>query len=169
MGADFEKIFRENKDSLFNFVYRMTGDYHLTEDILQDVFFKVYKGLGQFEGRSSIKTWLFKIAINSTNDEMRRKNRFFKVFRTYDDGMDISSGLDIEKELLIKESRSVLQKELNKLKNDIRAVLLLFYFEGLKIEEISQITGKSKENVKVMLHRGRNTLKKRLKRYGYDV
>ena len=70
--------------------------------------------------------------------------------------------------MIKKEKKKVLQKELNKLNHNMRAVLLLYYFEGISVEGISQITGKTCENVKVLLHRGRKTLNKSLKRAGYD-
>ena len=78
---DFQAIFKENKDKIFNFIFRMTGDYHLTEDIFQDVFLKAYSGISKFKGKSNISTWLYSIAINSIRDELRKK----KVWHSQED------------------------------------------------------------------------------------
>ena len=167
---DFQAIFKENKDKIFNFIFRMTGDYHLTEDIFQDVFLKAYSGISKFKGKSNISTWLYSIAINSIRDELRKKKlNLFKITYINEENNNLKyKGKTPEEEMIEKEKKNVLQKELNKLNHNMRAVLLLYYFEGISVEGISQITGKTYENVKVLLHRGRKTLNKSLKRAGYD-
>jgi len=167
---DFQAIFKENKDRIFNFIFRMTCDYHLTEDIFQDVFLKAYKGINKFKGKSDISTWLYSIAINSTRDELRKKRLNLFKFTFLDEKNDSLKykGKTPEEEILEKEKKNILQRELNKLNHNMRAVLLLYYFEGISVEDISKITGKTCENIKVLLYRGRKILNKSLKRAGYD-
>jgi len=168
--VDFKAIFKENKDRIFNFILRMTGDYQLTEDIFQDVFLKAYKGISKFKEKSDISTWLYSIAINSTRDELRKKRLNLLKFTFLDEKNDSLKykGKTPEEEFFEKEKKNTLQRELSKLNHNMKAVLLLYYFEGISVEDISKITGKTCENIKVLLHRGRKILNKSLKRAGYD-
>jgi len=125
--------------------------------------------LNNFREESSISIWLFSIAVNSIRDEKRR--RFKHIFRNMDIGdLNIeSNNKSPEEEIIEKENKKILQKELNKLNDCIKIPMLLYYYEDLPIKEISKIMGKSIESIKVLLHRGRKTLSKKLKRAGYEI
>lgn len=72
--------YEEFGNSIFTYIYFNTKDYHLAEDILQEVFIKAYKNYGEFKEKSSLKTWIFTITQNTTVDYLRKKN-IFKYFK----------------------------------------------------------------------------------------
>lgn len=71
----FGELVARYEDKLFAFLTRMIGDSHLAEDVFQQVFVKVAKNAGLYDGRASFSTWLFRIARNAALDELRRRKR----------------------------------------------------------------------------------------------
>jgi RNA polymerase sigma-70 factor (ECF subfamily) len=160
--ADFGAVLKEHGDSVFNTLFRLTGDYHLSEDLFQETFIKVFKGLSGYAGRAKISTWLYAIALNTLRDHKRRKAIPARGLPDDDDLGDRSTSPD--ESLIRAEERNTLQKELRKLKESVRIPLVLFYIEGLTVHEIAGITARTPSDIKVSLHRGREILKKRLRR-----
>ncbi len=89
----FEEIMVRHEKFLMKIVVRMTRDMDAAEDIVQDSFIKAYKRLHLFEGRSSLRSWLYQIALNTTRNRFRKGSR--EVIGT--DGMDIAVEGEMEK------------------------------------------------------------------------
>ena len=71
----FESLISLYQKPILNFTYRMLGNIEDAEDVTQEVFVKAYKGIKSFDGKSSFKTWLYKIASNAAMDELRKRKR----------------------------------------------------------------------------------------------
>jgi RNA polymerase sigma-70 factor (ECF subfamily) len=157
---DFDAVLKTHGDSVFNILFRLTGDYHLSEDLFQETFIKVFKGLRGYEGRAKISTWLYSIALNTLRDHKRRKA---VPAHSLPDDDNLQERAPSPDETLIRaEERNALQRELRKLKESVRIPLVLFYIEGMTVQEIAGITERTQSDIKVSLHRGREILKKRL-------
>ena len=126
-------------------------DVSLAEDAVQETFIKAYRGLRTFRGESGEKTWLYRIAINVCKD-MRRGSWFRFVSR------DVN--LD---ELQIPDSgrgeRSALVEEIMRLPRKYREVILLYYYEDMKLAEIAKAIGVSAMTVSRRIDKARSLLK----------
>jgi RNA polymerase sigma-70 factor (ECF subfamily) len=160
--AEFDAVLKTHGDSVFNALFRLTGDFHLSEDLFQETFIKVFKGLSGFDGRAKISTWLYSIALNTLRDHKRRK-----VVPTHglpDDDRLRARVPSPDESLIRAEEMNALQRELRMLKESVRIPLVLFYIEGMTVQEIAGVTERTQSDIKVSLHRGREILKKRLRR-----
>ncbi len=144
---------------VFTLAFQLLKNRENAEEVAQDAFFKAYKGLRKFEGRSSFSTWIYRITYREAISRLR-KNKERQV-----DLNDTSGNyqlLDVDEQALKgfenQDRRRFLKEALAHLKSEEAAVLTLFYFDELSVDEISEVTQLSVSNVKVKLHRGRHHL-----------
>jgi len=132
----------------------------VAEEVAQDTFFKAYKALDSFEGRSAFSTWIYRIAYRQAISRLRKtKNREVSFNETTFHPEESQNPGDI----LFEGDRSKFLKEaLKRLKGDEATILTLYYYEDKKVDEIAEITGLSAANVKIKLFRGRQNLHKML-------
>ena len=164
MTISFDDVLDENRDRIFNLLFRLTGDFHTSEDLFQETFFKVYRGLHSFNGKSGMSTWVYTIAFNVFRDHVRKKNWSLLSSVGEQNRERVAEGDDNfspENDLLRKEERTHLQQILNELKATLRVPTVLFYIDGLSIRDIVQITGRTQTDIRVSLHRARKILKKK--------
>jgi RNA polymerase sigma-70 factor (ECF subfamily) len=131
----------------------------VAEELTQDAFIKAWKALPEFGLRSSLKTWIYQVAINVGRDWLRsHKTRNIDLSESNEEGNDspTQEQLDIQEAIL-------------ELEDDVREILVLFYFEGMKQEELSAILKVPSGTIKSRLHSARTKLKERLLHKGYDV
>lgn len=133
------------------------------EEVAQDSFFKAYKALNTFEGRSSFSTWIYRITYHQAISKLR-KGRSKEISHDFDAaGANQYPENESLNEILEAQDRSKYLKEaLGNIKSDESGILTLFYYEEKKVDEIAEITGLSPANVKVKLFRGRQNLLKAL-------
>jgi RNA polymerase sigma-70 factor (ECF subfamily) len=162
----FDELLNNNKDRIFNLLFRLTGNYHFAEDLFQEVFLKVYRGLDRYEGRSKLSTWVYSIALNLYMDYWRRGLK-----AQHNTGIaDVSSlsnkdpADDPEAVFIRNEEQAELQKLIVSLNPALRVPVVLFYVEGMAVGEIAKVTGRSESSIKVALYRARKILKKGLGR-----
>lgn len=131
------------------------------EELTQDIFYKIYNGLSDFRGDSELKTWIFRITVNTCITKLNSKR--FKEYRNNTKKItnDISDfSANTEKKFLDDENNSLLEIALNILPADYRQVILLFYFEEFSYKEIGEILEISIGTVCTKLFRAREKLKK---------
>lgn len=145
-------------DSVFRMCYAYLKDYQLAEDVAQETFIQVYQHYGEFRNQSSIKTWIIQIAINLCKNQMR--TRWWKV-QFYQKIMEMEEVEECYDSLL---NRQIIFEEICKLPVKYREVILLYYYQGLKISEIAKILNKSDSAIKSRLTRARERLKPRLEK-----
>ncbi len=131
----FETLVLRHEKFLMKVVVRMTRDLDVAEDIVQETFIKAFRRLHLFEGRSSLRSWLYQIALNTTRNRYRRANR--ETVGT--EGMDIAVDAALESSLIAGDVRSVIQTEVDKLPERQRIALSLRIFEDLSFKEIADI------------------------------
>lgn len=163
--SEFEKFIREQQEPLRRFLLTLTnGNSSLSDDIAQDSFIKAYRGLNSFQGKSTLTTWLFKIAYNTFINEVSKKQSTKGAI-----GLDSIGGKcdDINLSPDASVSNKEILKALSSLEGDEKVVIILFYMEEMKIREISKVTGIKTGTIKSHLSRGREHLKKYLITNGY--
>lgn len=152
----YELLMRQHQQLILRICLKMFGNQHDAEDICQDVMLKIFHHLKSFEGKSSFKTWMSKIATNTclnAHDKMKR-NAEFKRMLSNDPTVPTTSKI-----------KSV-QRDLNKIMQLIepkdRQLLTLRYVAELKIEEISEISGLGLSATKMRLYRAQENLQSQI-------
>jgi RNA polymerase sigma-70 factor (ECF subfamily) len=141
------------------------------EDLSQEVFDKINRGLGRFQGRSKLSTWIYRIAANTAIDKSRSAaSKYGKLHNPLDDEQaHASSGAtlaqadaDTDQLVIRKEMRDCIKEFIDKLPPDHKTVIVLSELEGFANKEIAEILDISLPNVKIRLHRARTRLRKAL-------
>ena len=147
----FAQMVGEHKSTIYTVCYMFSQDADEVSDLFQEVLINLWKGFEGFEHRSDIKTWIYRVALNTCISIDRKKRRSASVPLT----LDINLFEDRD-----EDSRQVdmLHKRISKLKPFDRAIVLL-WLEDLSYEEIGQIVGITAKNVSVRLFRIREQLK----------
>jgi RNA polymerase sigma-70 factor (ECF subfamily) len=166
----FEELVNRYKRPVFSIVYRMIGQYQEAEDITQEVFINVYEKLYQFDSNKKFSPWIYRIATNASISALRKKKKvitldFDETYgKAYEDYYTANTGdpqLMFERE----ELKQFIDKAVNELPENYRAVILLRYQMDLNNQEISEVLGVSKENIEVRIHRARKALRKILQKH----
>lgn len=161
----FGIIIERYKDSLFFFVKRISyfGKEDI-EDILQEVFVKVYKNLNDYEDSLKFSSWIYRITRNQTIDEIRKRGSRPQTtsLENNDLAKFIKSGSNVEKEFLQKEEMGSLKKAIDKLPQKYREVLVLRFLEEKNYEEIMDIIKRPKGTVASLIRRGRRILEEEM-------
>ena len=154
-----------HKDHAYNLALRICGNREDAEEIAQDAFVKAYRSLTNFKMKSSFATWLFRIVYNTAISFLRSKRKGILSLEEFPaDAIDFI-GINTNEEDAMAEYRSSLVNfALQKINEDERALITLYYYEEQSIEEISEITAISKSNVKVKLFRARQKMTGIIKR-----
>lgn len=150
----------------YSIIFRIVKDRYTTEDILQEVLISVLKSIKNFRFQSSFKTWFAKISYNQALQYIRSDSKYlnnydFSELEGADEGLADNS-TDLESEVLTELNKNELWHAIDNLYSNHKTALLLFYKEELSIKEISEIMSISENNVKVLLHRARRELKKKM-------
>jgi len=162
-NSAFEALVRKYQNRVLNIVYSLIGKDRESEDIVQDVFLKVYHGLESFNGRSRFSTWLYRITVNTTYDFLRRRRRFISDELTIEKTASGYGGP--QEELLEKEKQELLKKALGNVPLKYRAALVLRDIEGLDYATIAQVLHCRLGTVESRIYRGRQILKQELFRW----
>ncbi|MDR0855317.1 MAG: RNA polymerase sigma factor [Christensenellaceae bacterium] len=157
MDNELDALFREHYNPLKLYIWSLCKNIHLAEDVACDAFYKALKLPSFTDG--NFKYWLYKTARNRLIDLIRRK-KFEGEMPEHSE--PVSPENSPENELIKNERYRALYHALDLLNEAQREVLMLMYFQDMSIIEISALTGKTEANVKVLLHRGREELKKLL-------
>lgn len=147
----FAKTVREHKSTIYTVCYMFSKDDDEVNDLFQEVLINLWKGYESFGHRSDIRTWIYRVALNTCVSMDRKKRRSATVRLA----MDINLFEDRD-----EDTRQVdlLHKRIQRLQPFDRAIVLL-WLEDLSYEEIGQIVGISTKNVSVRLFRIREQLK----------
>lgn len=157
-------------DRLDKYISRRTKvDKHEKEDILQDIFIKVYLNINEFDNSLIFSSWIYRIAHNYIID-WYRKNKKHQHISIDDEENKLIHFIEDENQdfnnneiLIIKENTDMLKKEIENLSKDYQEVLMLKFFEDKSYEEISDILKISINSVGVKINRAKKILKNKLK------
>jgi len=170
----FDELFERYNSMVFRLAYRILGDREEALDVSQDVFFTVYRKLHRFRGESSLKTWIFRIAINRASNRCRWWNRLrrrgtvsldehLSAGRDYVLSQTVEAGGNSpEQNLLLHERRAEIESWLLRLPVHQRIAVIMRDVEGMSYEEIAESMHVSLGTVKSRIARGRHELKRHL-------
>ena len=155
----FSYLVDRHKDKAYNLAFRICGNREEAEEIAQDAFIKAYRSLRNFRNKSSFSTWLFRIVYNTSISLVRsRKKGVLAIEEFPADAVDFL-GINRNEEEAVEDYRnSLINFALQKISQDDRGLITLYYYDDLDTEEISKITGISKSGIKVRLFRARKKM-----------
>lgn len=167
----YEALIQRYQQPVYNLVYRLMDDPSECNDVVQEVFLKVFRNVGAFRGNSSLKTWIYRIAVN----EAYNHRRWFSRHRKKEIGLDVEeegspnwsdvlsdpcrSPFD---EVANHETRALVEQALTEIAPVFRAAVILRDMEELSYDEIADVLDISLGTVKSRILRGRESLRKAL-------
>jgi RNA polymerase sigma-70 factor (ECF subfamily) len=171
--AEFARLVETYYELIYRLAYKMLNDPQEAEDILQETFLKAYRYIDGFDGRSSLSTWLYRIATNEALMSLRRK-KLDTV--SMDETLDTMEGevepVQIvdwcclpEAELMSAEAQARLNQATEKLPATLRVVFVLRDIQGLSTREVAEVLNLSETAVKTRLSRARLRLREDLSGY----
>ena len=131
----FSEIVKRHQRSLLRMSLRFVKDLDMAEDVVQESFIKAYEKLNAFEGRSSFKSWLFQIAVNTAKNKLRERKRV----TTDIDSVQLAVGAVAESSLVHTALSQEIQEEIDRLPTKQRTALILRVYEDLSFKEIADI------------------------------
>ena len=156
-SAELAGLYDEHSRPIYYLALRFLGDPQKAEDATHDVFLKAFRRLDQFRGEASIRTWLYRIAINHCQNLCQSwHNRH--VHANSDDAVWEQTAARTDSPLRVLETKELgqrIQKTLDALSDEYRLLLLLVADEELSYEEIAALVGQSADAVRGKLHRAR--------------
>ena len=165
----FSIIIKKYEDKLRRYIKRLTSfsdDY--VDDILQEVFIKVYINLNDFNKSLSFSSWIYRIAHNETINSFRKNKKHIDStnFVADEDFFKFASEINIEKEYYKNEFNEFFLESLNELPQKYKSVLILKFIEGKDYETISDILQKPPGTIATWINRAKKELKKILNKKG---
>ncbi|WP_433744694.1 sigma-70 family RNA polymerase sigma factor [Falsibacillus pallidus] len=155
------QLLEDYGEEIKRMLYSYVKDWQLTEDLTQEVFITAFLKMDTFEGKSNVKTWLYKIAINKAKDYLRSWS-YRKSVITNQFSQQSSKNNTAEAEILLRENEKEIISEVFKLPIKYREIILLYYYKEFSINEISTITNLNSSTVRTRLSRGRKLLEQKL-------
>lgn len=158
-NPSFEDVAGTLSDPLQRYLERMVGNRATADDLLQETLMRIARGLPNFEGRSSVKTWAFTIATRVATDYFRSPETRAQIVDV-DRVPEISaSDADVEGRMVIDEMNSCVREVIDSLPEDYRAALILHDLQGLTAAATAEACGCSLATAKIRIHRARVRLK----------
>ena len=160
----FTEIVREYKDGLMLFINCNVGDIHISEEIADETFLRLYVKKPEYKKEYSFKTWLYAIGRNTAVNYLKKLKR--QPYAPLEDYYYISDETDIESEHIRNEEHLQVHKAIKRLNPEYSQVLYLVFFEELSTDECAVIMGKRKRQIYDLLYRAKESLKKELEKEG---
>ncbi|MCG9791252.1 RNA polymerase sigma factor [Flavobacterium algicola] len=167
-AATFKEMYEQYKSLVYNVALSYVQNAEDAEEITQDVFIQLHQSLDTFKNQSSLKTWIYRIAINKSLDLLKHKKsqkRFFIFGKRSENEYELQNVSDFEHPGILlenKEKSKLLFKTINELSENQKTVFILSKIDGLSNPEISVIMEVTISSVESLLFRAKDNLKKKL-------
>jgi len=158
----FEEIYDRYGNMVFNLALRLSGEPEEAADLSQETFLKIHRHLNGFRGRSSLRTWVYRVAINCCRSRYRRR-RAWRNRQLIDPEESLERLPDPrrgpEEQAIARSTRAQVEEALGRLPDIYREAVLLRDIEGLTYDEIAQVLGRRIGTVRSRIARGREHLR----------
>ena len=150
------EIYRTHQRQVRAHLYRLLGEDSEVDDLLQTVFARAFNALDRFEGKSTLRTWLYRITANTTHNLLRKRYRTERI-RTAFGRFVNAAGPRVETSRV--EARDEAARALRSINPELQEVFILYHYEGLTLQEISDILERPISTIGDRLTRARKRLK----------
>lgn len=157
-----KKIYILYSKEIYLYIYSICHSKEIAEDLTQETFVKAILSLAN--SHKNMRAWLYIVARNLTYNHLRKHNK--EIIK---DEIIVEKFNEPVDEIIKNEDKRYLYKTLFKIKSETREILILKYFNGLSIKEISSITNLTEQNIKVIIHRGKRKVRKIMEEEGYEI
>lgn len=157
--TDFEKVYTENSDFIYKYLFKLCKDRSLAEELTQETFFRAYMNFNNLRDKSKAPVWLCQIAKNSYYAWYNEH----KKHESFSDNTEIKDELDIESFFEKKELTEKAFACLHELEEPYKEVFMLSVFGQLSLREISKLFGKSESWARVTFYRAKQKLSERMR------
>ena len=157
-----DAIYKKYCKCVYNFLYKLTNDIELSEELTQETFYTAIKKINTLNKKESIRTWLYQIAKNKWKDYLR-KNKKANIDLEENTVENLVANYDIEEDMIAKDNIIEFYKKIHKLDIDTREIIYLKIIRNFTFKEISQILEKNEEWARTKFYRGKLKLKESLK------
>jgi len=154
--AAFSEVYKEYAKSVYRFLLALSGEESMAEELLQETFYQAFLHIDQFEGRSSLYTWLCQIGKNAWLKECRRSNRYTET--SLENLTMASREPPPEEQYLKKEEYLRVRRAILKLEEPYKNVMILHAYGGVKLKEIANMYGKTESWARVTYYRARQQI-----------
>lgn len=167
----YEDIVKKYERPIYQYCYRFFGSEEDALDSTQEIFIKVYRYIGKFEGKSSLKTWIYRIASNTCiTIAQHKKKEKAGLFQSFLNWWVREDNVDTPEEILISNetreiTQSIVSEKIASLKEVYRGPVIMKDIKGMTLEEIAEILQIPKGTVKSRINRGRRILQEKLRSY----
>lgn len=156
---DFDALAAELSPSLRRYLRRYTGDDSLADDLLQETLLRMARGLPEFAGRATVKTWAFAIATHAAADHFRRP-AYRHAIVDLDEADNVEDpGRAVDEQMAVDAMNACIRQVIDSLPADYRAALVLHDLEGLAATTVADVCGVTLATAKIRIHRARRRLK----------
>ena len=155
-----EAIFREHSAHIYRVALFLTKSPALADDITQDTFIQVFRKYSSYNPSMPISPWIYKIAVNTTRNTLRKQ----KLFHFMKETPDNEDYILVEEQILKNEFAGELWKEINSLPLKSREIIVMHYYSGLKLNEIATALGIPLGTCKSRLNAALSALEKKLQK-----
>mgnify|MGYP001062910497 FL=1 len=156
-----DAIYKKYCKCVYNFLYKLTNDIELSEELTQETFYTAIKKINTLNKKESIRTWLYQIAKNKWKDYLR-KNKKANINLDENTVENLVANYDIEEDMIAKDNIIEFYKKIHMLDIDTREIIYLKIIRNFTFKEISQILGKNEEWARTKFYRGKLKLKESL-------
>lgn len=160
---DFGAVYEEHSQCVFYLALRLMGDSAQAQDATHDVFLKAFRKIGEFQGKSGLRTWLYRITLNHCQNLRQSWHQRHMFSNAEEVVWETASGLEENpfQALETKELGQRIQAALDGLPPEYRTLILLVADDKLSYEEVGELTGQSADAVRGKLHRARKAFAQR--------
>ncbi len=158
----FEEIYRRFAKMVFNLALRMAGTVEEAEDLTQEVFLRVYRHLAKFNGRSTLKTWIYRITLNHCRSRLGRRKLPTRPLAEENEGEGaelVDERRGPEEDALARDASRRVARALRGLRPRFREAVVLRDLEGLSYDEIAEVLEIRIGTVRSRIARGRDRLR----------
>ena len=156
-----DAIYKKYSKCVYNFLYKLTNDIELSEELTQETFYTAIKKINTLNKKESIRTWLYQIAKNKWKDYLK-KNKKANIDLDENTVENLVANYDIEEDMIAKDNIIEFYKKIHMLDIDTREIIYLKIIRNFTFKEISQILGKNEEWARTKFYRGKLKLKESL-------
>jgi RNA polymerase sigma-70 factor (ECF subfamily) len=155
----FEALASKLSQPLLRYLQRCVGNQTVADDLLQETLIRIARGLPDFAGRATVKTWAFSIATRVAADYFRKPDHRIHIVDV-DEATDLAdTERMIDDRVVVDEMNACVRQVIDSLPEDYRAAMVLHDLEGLNAQQVAEVCGCSLATAKIRIHRARNRLK----------
>lgn len=155
---NIEEIYRQYFKTVYKYLFCLTHNESMAEELTQETFYNAIKHIGKFKGECKISVWLCQIAKHLWYKELKKKKKLFIMEENYAEA-DIESDENVEDNIIEKENKQKLYEKIEKLDEKTKEVIKLRIHGEFSFKEIAEIIGRTENWCRVTFYRGKEKIK----------